>query len=249
MKSTLLLFLLACLTSLPSLGQKEIKESISFTTPPVIDGQVEDWGVDWLMDAKTTFLYNVGNDNDNLYLRAKVSNETAQQKIALFGLTVYFIPEGGKRNKLGLRYPMAKDKEQMKREEAKAASGEKKWLDMKKDLIRDAELLELIGLADDPILSSRVGLMNGIEVIMVVDSFGDLVYEAKIPFKAYRIDKSKTMENFGVVFETGRLVIKQSMTTAAPTYYRGQRYRSPMSSQPYNEFTVATVLRGQFKLK
>src|SRR5258708_13275265 len=156
------------------------------------------------MDAKSKFLYNVGNDNDNLYIRAKFSNETTQQKIALFGFTVYFNPEGSKKNRLGLRYPIPKDKDQMKREE-KAAEQEKKWDDMKRDLIRDSDLLELLGLADDPILSSRVGLMNGIEVIMVVDTYGDLIYEARIPFKAYRINKSTPIDNFWFYFYTVRL--------------------------------------------
>ena len=247
MRSKPTFFLLAFLLCHLVNAQKDVRESVRFAIPPVIDGAVDEWKTEWLMDLKSKFLYNVGNDNDNLYIRLKISDETAQQKIALFGLTIYFNPEGGKKGRLGLHYPMAKDPEQMKKEQPKEGGPEKKWIDMKRDLIRDADLLELIGLTKEKILSNRVGLMNGLEVIMIVDSYGDLVYEAKIPFKAYRIDKSK-VENLGIVVETGRLIIKQSMSTTPATYYRGQRYSSPMSRQPYNEFTVSTIVRLSFKL-
>lgn len=247
MNSKLIFFLVAFLCCHGVNAQKDIRESVRFVNPPVIDGQIDDWKTEWMMDMKSKFLYNLGNDNDNLYIRLKISDETAQQKICLFGLTVYLNPEGGKKGRLGLRYPLEKDREAMKKENPGAGAQSKTWNEMKKHLLRDAELLELIGLSKERILSSRVGLMNGIEVIMIVDSFGDLVYEAKIPFKAYRIDKSK-VENLGVVIETGRLITKQSMSSAPATYYRGQRYSSPMSSQPYSEAMISTMVRLTFKL-
>jgi len=247
MKTKLYFFLLGCILSFPTHAQK-VRESIRLAAPPVIDGQVEEWQTDWLMDSKTKFLYNVANDNDNLYIRLKISDLAVQQKAALFGLTLYFNPEGGsKRGKLGLQYPLKKNMEDMKKEQAGDDSKVKSWAEIKKELMRDAELLELIGLDKDPILTPRVGLMNGLEVVMVVDTYNDLVYEAKIPFKAYRIDKSK-VENLGLIIETGRLVMKQPLTTGNATYYRGARYAAPMNTQPQNEFTSSTILRLNFKL-
>ncbi len=248
MKTKLYFFLLGCLLYFPTHAQKGVKESMRLATPPVIDGNVDEWQTDWLLDSKSKFLYNVANDNDNLYIRLKISDAVLQQKVALFGLTLYFNPEGGsKKGKLGLQYPIKKDMDEMKNEQSGASEKEKSWVELKKTLIRDAELLELIGLDKDPILSPRVGLMNGIGVTIAVDLYNDLVYEAKIPFKAYRIDKSK-VENFGLVIETGRLVIKQPLTTGKATYYRGVRYAAPTSSMPQNEYTSSTTLRLNLKL-
>ena len=52
-------------------------------------------------------------------------------------------------------------------------------------LIRDLEVIELIGLADDPITATRSGITNGLKVAISMDSEGAYVYEALIPFKAY----------------------------------------------------------------
>ncbi len=247
MKLKLLFFLLSCFLSFFAHAQKGVRKSLRLAAPPVIDGNVDEWQTDWLMDSKTKFLYNVANDSNNLYIRLKISDDMAQQKIAVFGLTIYFNPEGTSRGKLGLGYPIEKNKEEMKKEQAGDGGKVKTWAEIKRDLIRDADLLELIGLAKKKILSPRVGLMNGIEVILIIDSFGDLVYETKIPFKAYHIDKSK-VETLGLFIETGRLNVKPSGSSGTASYYRGVRYAAPRTSQPYSEFSVATILRLNFKL-
>ena len=165
-------FLPVCfLLSFAAVAQKSVTESILLAAPPVVDGEVDEWKVDWLMDSKSKFLYNISNDSINLYIRLKIADLAAQQKIAVFGLTVYLNLEGAKRGKLGLHFPIEKTLDEVKKDKAGEGGQEKTWAEMKKELIRDADMLELIGLSKDRILSPRVGLMNGIEVIMVVDSW------------------------------------------------------------------------------
>lgn len=246
MKTKIVGLLFCAVLSSTAVAQKTVKESLALASPLVIDGQVDDWHTEWLMDNKSKFLYNVANDQENFYIRLKISDPILQQKILVFGLTIYFNPDGGtKKGKLGIVYPIAKTKDEMKEQQSKEAASDKPWNEVKKDLIRDAELLELIGLDKEHIVSPRVGLMNGLEIVMSLDSFSDLLYETKIPFKSFRIDKSKVQE-LGLVFETGRLIIPPSTTKA--TYARGQRYAAPAASQPYNEFTSATKMQAVFKL-
>lgn len=244
MKPKLYFFLFAFFYSSTLLAQKGIKESTRFTTPPVIDGLVADWQTEWLMDPKNKFVYNVGNDSANLYIRIKISDLLVQQKVALLGLTVYFTPEGAKKNKLGIQYPMEKDLEEMKKEEGDKAPP---WSEMKKKIILEAQTLELIGIGKGRVLSSRLGLMNGIEVIMIVDTYGDLVYEAKVPFLAYKIDKSN-VKNLGVLIETGKIVPKQNLHNSSTTGYRRGGYMAPMISQPHNEFSVPNFVQINVKL-
>jgi hypothetical protein len=109
---------------------------------------------------------------------------------------------------------------------------------MKKELISDVEVVELIGLAKENIVSSRLGLANGIEAIIVAQEDGAYIYEAKIPFKAFRINK-KEVPLLGVEFETGRLVVKTnnsagSNSAMSPTSRGPGSYGNPnMQQQQY----------------
>lgn len=193
------------ITLTASFAQKGIKESCAVTTPPEIDGKVDEWTSEWMLDPDGKFLYNVCNDETSLYIRLKVTDVLTQRKIGVFGLTLWLDPLGKKKSKLGLRYPMGihydgeKEKEQLPKQE-NAKRGE-----LEKSFLRDVEVLELLGLAKDPIVSSRLGLMNGIQVVIVATDDAAYLYEAKIPFKSYRLKKSE-IKNLSVGFETGHFV-------------------------------------------
>jgi hypothetical protein len=102
MKSNLFLFLF--ILFLPGLGhaQKGMVESCQLASPVVVDGNVDEWQAEWMIDPKGKFLYNICNDADNLYLRLKVSDDLTQRKIGLFGLSVFLNPKGKKSVKSAL---------------------------------------------------------------------------------------------------------------------------------------------------
>ncbi|MGC4022528.1 MAG: hypothetical protein QM734_11580 [Cyclobacteriaceae bacterium] len=131
---------------------------------------------------------------------------------------------------------------------------------MKKDLISDVEVVELIGLAKENIVSSRLGLANGMEAIIVAQDDGSYIYEAKIPFKSLRINKSE-VEILGVEFETGKMQTQikntnQNASGFGPNsgYRRGAygsqnpMYYSPSGYQ-YNPFATPGYLFIPVKLK
>jgi hypothetical protein len=196
-------------------AQKGVYESCHMATPPVIDGNLDDWQTDWALDPKGHFIYNICNDDNNLYIRLKVSDNVTQQKIGMFGLTVLLNPKGKKIGKVGLTYPVAKDPSELKKDRPTGPVSAAQLIDIKKGWVKDAEVLELVGLAKEKIVSSRLGLMNGIECFITADASGDYLYEAKIPFKAYHIDKS-TVKVLGVAFETGKVIIPKGNNTATP---------------------------------
>src|SRR6478752_938216 len=193
----LICMFLFCLTTL---AQKGVKESCRAEIPPKIDGDLGEWQTEWLLDPDGKFIYNVCNDANKLYVRIQMSDSEVQRKVGLFGFTLWLDPSGKKKEKLGLRYPVGaynqeKDLPQVPKD---AKRGE-----LEKALLSDVEGLELIGLADDPIYSSRHGLMNGLEMAITALDDGAYQYEVKIPFKAFRIDRSK-VPVLGIGFETGR---------------------------------------------
>ena len=171
-----LLFIgLACALSLAAFSQEE---PCVITAVPVIDAQADDWAVDWKEDDNHIFKYNVCSDDATLYIRVKVSDHVTQRKMAMFGFTVWLDPKGKKKQKLGLRFPTGY--EAMERMEAIKQSGvfdkdepapqrEERQKQMKKNMVTDIEVLELLGLADKPLTSTRSGITTGLKVAIGMD--------------------------------------------------------------------------------
>jgi hypothetical protein len=254
-------FIFFVLLSANAFAQKNVKESIAFEKPPVIDGDVSDWACDWWIDPDGKFFCNVANDADNLYVRLKVGDDLTQQKIGLFGLSLKLNPSGKRKGKVGLKYPIGKDASEFKKTgptELDSRLDVKSKLELKKELLGDVEVVELIGLAKQNIISSRLGLANGIESIIITQDDGSYLYEAKIPFKAFRIKKSE-VTILGVEFETGKYNPAQKNTPAPqidPRYkaaYRQGYAARPMmsgnSNYQYNAFANPGYLFVPVRLK
>ncbi len=256
---TKIYFLILCCLSFAASAQKGVRESVQFEKPPVIDGLMDDWKAEWWLDPDGKFLSNVGNDSTNLYLRLKISDDLTQQKIGLFGLSVKLNPNGKRKGKVGLKYPIAKDESELKGQSSavETSNDAASRIAMKKKWVSDVEVVELIGLAKENIVSSRLGLMNGIEAIIVALDDGSYIYEAKIPFKAFRINK-REVPLLGVEFETGRLVVQSKNATANSGYsptsrgpggYGQQQPRYYSSNYQYNALSSPGYLWIGVKLK
>ena len=182
-----------------------------------VDGNAEEWPIVWEYDSDKKFGYNVCSDDNNLYIRMKTKDDLVRRKIGLFGFTVWMDVKGKKKKKLGLHFPAGGSEvdEKMEVIKAKAESKDAKKMtasqrddfqkEMNKMLITDLEILELIGLADKPLTSTRSGITNGLKVAIGSDDEGAYVYEALIPFKSFRISKA-SISKLGVGFETGKYV-------------------------------------------
>ncbi len=245
MKCAITLFLSVFLaTSL--LAQKGIRESCSPSSAIVVDGNPDEWGTEWMLDPDGKFLFNVCNDVDNLFIRIKISDDLTQRKIALFGLYVKLDVNGKKKGKLGLKYPVGKDANELKQEQPPFPQDAAGRAQTKKQLLTEVEVLELLGLAKENIVSSRLGLMNGIEVLMVANEEGHYAYEAKIPFKAFRIDKAK-VPILGVTLETGKMSPPKA-PAAAPTAGRQGGFSQNNYGQ-YSPMMVQEYMWAGVKLK
>ncbi|MFM7855075.1 MAG: hypothetical protein ACKO96_24905 [Flammeovirgaceae bacterium] len=196
-------------------AQKGVRESCDITTPPTIDGNVGEWTVDWNLDGESKILYNFCNDAENLYVRLKFTDDLTQRKIAMYGLYIKLDATGKKKGKIGLKYPIGKDDRELKKEKPVDLPDAAAVEAYKRQMLGDVEVVELIGLAKEGIVASRLGLANGIEVLITPDESANYVYEAKIPFKAFGIDKSKT-PLLGITVETGRQTTTNQPASAAP---------------------------------
>jgi hypothetical protein len=214
MKVFLLVF--ACFFGLSAAAQEE---ACKVTVPPTIDGNADEWTATWQDDEKGKFKYNICSDDANLYIRVQMLDPIVQRKVAMYGFTVWLNPDGKKKPKLGLRYPTGIEGEEHLEEYRKSGDSfnkennldkrEEKQKEFKKSLITGVEVLELIGLSDKPVTSSKSGITNGLLVAIDMDDKENYVYEATIPFKSFRLSKAD-ISKLGVGFETGKMVVKQT---------------------------------------
>jgi hypothetical protein len=196
---------------------KETLADCDMASVLIADGQANEWPMEWIVDSdEPKFSYNVCSDNNNLYVRVRLKDEMARRKIALFGFTMWLDPNGKKKRKIGLKFPTGEEGseriEQFRQSANKNMSpGERADFqrEMNRYFIKDVEILELIGLSDDPLTSTRSGITNGIKVGIGVDEEEAYIYEAQVPFKSFRLSKA-SIETLGIGFETGKFVPKQS---------------------------------------
>ena len=183
----------------------------------IIDGIADEWPMIWIHDDNKIFYYNVCADDNNLYVRVRTNDHYTKGKMASFGFTVWIDPNGKKKKKMGLRFPMggreAEERAAAIREQGEPGNSVGERADNQKlfakKLIENLEVMELIGLADDPITSTRSGITNGIKVAIALDIEDAYVYEALIPFKAFRLNVASISE-VGVGFETGRFDVPKA---------------------------------------
>jgi hypothetical protein len=187
----------------------------------IVDGAADEWPMNWVDDDEKLFSYNVCADEQNLFVRVRTSEFYTKRKMAAFGFTLWFDPSGKKKKKYGLKFPSggaeAEERMAVIRSEGNPGNsvGERSDYQKRADqaMITGLEVMELIGLTEEPITSTRSGITNGIKVALALDASGAYIYEAIIPFKSYRLSRAKLNE-LSVGFETGRFVApKQKPTT------------------------------------
>jgi hypothetical protein len=187
----------------------------------IVDGVTDEWPMNWEDDEEKLLSYNVCADEQNLYVRVKTSEFYTKRKMATFGFTLWFDPSGKKKRKYGLKFPSggAEAEERMaailSEGDPGSSIGERTDFQKRADrgLITGLEVMELIGLTEEPITSTRTGITNGIKVAIAMDANEDYVYEAIIPFKSYRLSYA-TLTELSVGFETGRFVAPKKNSTA-----------------------------------
>jgi hypothetical protein len=245
------LLLLSAIT--PGMSQEPTPADCQLTGIVQVDGREEEWPMKWLQDEDKKFFYNVCTDESSIYVRMKVKEDLTRRKLALFGLTLWIDPNGKKKKKLGLRFPtgaeaaevMAKYRESMGDNPPNMSASQRADFQkqMDKSLIENLEMMELIGLTDEPLTSTRSGITNGLKVAIAQDEEGAYVYEAIIPFRSYRLSKA-SITSLGIGFETGKYVPPKVKPKAGTS--TADANAPGLTSQGYgNRFSAANMTRGQ----
>jgi hypothetical protein len=87
-------------------GTKSI-QSVPLGSPPEVDGSVSDWeGAVQPVEERDGLALGVTNDGEALYVSLIVRDQELVRQIARDGLVLWLDPEGGKRQQVGVQYPL-----------------------------------------------------------------------------------------------------------------------------------------------
>lgn len=169
-------------------------------TPLNIDGSSSDWKTTLDSKDKNSYSYGVSNDQENVYIRININDQSIQKKIMLAGLTVWIDTTGKKKENLGITCPIRKPLAKLDRKINTRIQKDPVW--------NQNQLLEVEFLGFKEHIENHFISQNpyGVEVSIDQDDFKSLYYEMKIPFKAIYSDYADiSQKRLSIGLDTGVL--------------------------------------------
>ncbi len=192
-----------------------------------IDGRNTDWaGYEVYYDEDNGLKAGISNDGQNIYLCIYTWDRKTQMQILARGLTVWFDPEGGKKERFGIEYPVKRmgmrigegeemdTGERMRRERPefhREGAGDEDNAEMLNDMLDQSRgEMVILGPEENARLSvpaedaGKLGIEASIDIAHRI-----LVYELKIPMSAdgrsrYALD-TKPGAKIGIGLKVGAM--------------------------------------------
>lgn len=161
-------------------------------TPIAIDGDTKDWPSPYPnYDAKARVAYATSNDGHNLYVTMQTGDEQTQMKILKQGMIMSIDTTGKKEPVLSINYPLPNDNEPLDmmsmpdaRRDSKTYANKKMEKNISR-LAKEANQYTLEGFRNcngGYVITQTTTC--GVKVMMKIDEYKELVWEAIIPLKA-----------------------------------------------------------------
>jgi hypothetical protein len=176
----------------PSGKGKENKFSGVFHPGVVIDGKAGDWNDSlFFFNAESGVYYSMANDSNSLVFCAKVCDEGQQMKALREGVEIRIDPKGKKSGIYSLRFPLSTT---LKPTMPPGGNQDpKSRRNARLVYILQAKDMELAGFKPEfNGIQSNTGGKGGAKAVMMLDSTGVLIWEARIPFKLFNTDLTKS---------------------------------------------------------
>jgi len=188
-------------------------EILPYKSNVVIDGVNNEWDAHLpKFDKRTSINYSIANDERNLFIIMRITNENIQKQAIQNGLEVWINKQGKNKKVTGITFPLPMKKEMKK---ANAMLSGQKPTDQKQQPVINMEM---------PLLSNELILKgflidNGIQptkncpvkVSLTKDQSNCLTYELAIPFNTFYKEKLD-QSDANVKFSIG-IVVKGEETT------------------------------------
>lgn len=176
-----------------------------------IDGDQQEWDGNLLVPEGKNITVGVMNDDAYLYLTMSSTDRRTMMQIMRLGLTVWFDPGGGKKKVLGIKYPIGGLEAGMGSAVGRLPDRNERpdWEAQIQSVKEFQPWVEIWGPDKDDLARVAVKNERGIQVEIGASSYGQLVYELRIPLvqtpdNPYAIDTSPG-KTIGIGIETGAI--------------------------------------------
>lgn len=214
----------------------------------VVDGENDDWGDMAFYDEKMSIVSDISNDHENIYIKIRVTDYVALNRLFLGGLTVWFNEDGKTKKKVGISFPLAEEmslefKTQFTRQDGMSEEMIKK---LQTQRINKINVKFSLGLAAINVLDEDYKVIQhfsvskndtGLSATIKMIDFDLLEYEARIPLDLVFKNKEEFLQSKGksfcMGFEYGKFEIEEikEQQRQEPIHNRYGRYTYDHSQQ------------------
>jgi hypothetical protein len=170
-----------------------------------VDGNDADWqGITLNSSPEKTFQYSIAHNNEDLFVRMKISNPLEQMKFLSGGMELWIDPTDQQKQKVEVIYP-TKGELDPTAMQPQNASGDKKQNHEMMHLAVKAQLISMNRIGFKPEYSGVQSIREntGFKAAISWNDNDELIYELKLPFQAFNGTVSK--ENLSLEFSIGAL--------------------------------------------
>ena len=159
--------------------------------PVSVDANIAEHGLMRFYAREIRATYSMSNDNENLYLCARIDDPEMQQKIMRNGLIVYIDTTKKPLRQIGITYPVPGQRNFRKEEAPDKGELEEisEFKRTRQTFFLKHNTVRLFGFKNHFTGIYPMENRSGVRVKMDWDSTGSLVYEMLIPFKSFYRDK------------------------------------------------------------
>ena len=207
-----------------------------------VDGEIDDWGDMAIYDDKTSIISNISNDHEYIYVKIRITNYAAINRLQMGGFTIWFNDEGRVRRKKGIVFPTSTEvsKDLKKREKMLKGLSKEQIERMQEQNLEEFNTKFSAGLAainvvneDLEVIDSRSYSINetGLSATLQLRDFDLMIYEARIPLDLVFENKEEFLKSkkkaFCLGFEFGKYEDKELKAKSATIPGDSRRYNDP----------------------
>jgi hypothetical protein len=133
---------------------------------------------DYITAKKGVFIYCLSNDDQNIYVDAKITESIEQNKILQMGVTLWINTDGKSRKNTGIRFPIGA---QYSRGQGRRGEGQGNNILNQTTPLAQANTIELVGFKDVETTRFPSNNPDNIRGVVKYDNDGNLLYSLTIP--------------------------------------------------------------------
>ena len=211
--------------ALSSCAKAPFYQSTYQSSPFSTDKINTDWDGSSITEQEVGMVHRITNDEHFVYLKMKIVDRQNQQRILMDGLTLWFDLEGKTKKNLGFIFPLKNDKIREQFELSPIETTDFKKREQLMDIRLDPkninkrfsdgkENIKIVKMGEVVETLQNQQNIDGLSIMMYMDEFHILYYEAKIPLnRIFASDDISMLKStsFSYGFEIGKIETMRNM--------------------------------------